>query len=256
MNSPTQPSNQQHYSSRPAQQKDNSARAAGSSRRTKPDVTQKMEAIIHEIRNPLTAIQLANESLAREAAASSPGTASFTEIVSKNISRIEGILKQLLHANRRSATKLAPVDLCDVIEQSLQQADDRILLKKIKVIKTYGFDLLVNGVADQLVVAFLNILTNAIAAVDDHGKIWITVYRAKDEIKVIFKDNGEGMEPEVAAHIFERSFSRSADGLGIGLATVKDILCVHHASIAVNSEKGTGTSVIISFTELPAKGQR
>jgi signal transduction histidine kinase len=99
-----------------------------------------------------------------------------------------------------------------------------------------------------LSVVFLNIIVNAIEAVKEgEGKIWITAYEVKDKVKVIFKDNGAGMEPEVANHMFEKNFSKKSKGLGVGLAHVKQVLDVHNALVSVNSEPGTGTTILIEF---------
>jgi signal transduction histidine kinase len=206
-----------------------------------------VQSIVHEIRNPLTAISLANQSLNDEAGYVDPSLQVFTDIVAKNIDRIETILRELLHVNEPGNCGFAPMDICDVIEKSLQRADDRVFLKKVKVVKSYGFDLLVNGDGEKLGVVFLNIIINALEAVTERGKLWITVYKAKDEIKVVFKDNGSGMDGHTTGRMFDRNFSRKPNGTGVGLATAKEILERHGANIEVNSEVGSGTTIVISF---------
>ena len=64
---------------------------------------------------------------------------------------------------------------------------------------------------------------------------------------MIFKDNGCGMEPDITAHMFDKNFSNKGKGLGIGMSHVKEILALHNASITVNSEPGTGTTIILAF---------
>jgi len=205
-----------------------------------------IKMMVHEIRNPLTAISLAGQSIENAAAHTDPSLVAYTEIIAKNISRIEEILKGLL-CPKNKTSELVPTDICDIIEDSLGRADDRIFLKKIRVIKSYGFGLMVHADAEKLSIVFLNIIVNAVEAVKEKGKIWITVYRAKDEINVIFKDNGAGMDKGVANHMFDRNFSGKPKGLGVGLTYVKEILEQHSASIRVTSEPGAGTSVVITF---------
>jgi signal transduction histidine kinase len=207
-------------------------------------------AIIHEIRNPLTAISLANQSLLDEIqygdvpASLNP----LTTIISKNISRIECLLKDLLYINSSRDLELKPTDISDVIEDCLEKAGDRIYLKKIDVIKSYSTGILIDANAEKLSMAFLNIIVNSIEAVAKHeGKIWITVYRIKDEVRVVFKDNGIGMQPDVATHMFEKNFSGKTKGLGVGLSHVKEILEKHRASISVTSEPEIGTLIVIGF---------
>jgi|GEM_PF-2423996 len=207
-------------------------------------------AIIHEIRNPLTAISLANQSLFEEIqfgdlpASLNP----LTAIISKNISRIECLLKDLLYINSGRDCDFKPLDICEVIEDSLGKADDRIYLKKIDITKSYNSGILISGNAEKLSMAFLNIIINSIEAVaKDEGKIWITVYRIKDEVRVVFKDNGVGMQPDVATHMFDKNFSGKSKGLGVGLTHVKEILEKHHASMSVTSEPEIGTLIVIGF---------
>ncbi len=82
------------------------------------------------------------------------------------------------------------------------------------------------------------------------GNLWITVYQLKNEVKVVFKDNGSGMEPDVAHHMFDKNFSNKGKGLGVGMSHVKEILALHRASISVNSEPGSGTTIIVAFQRL------
>jgi len=232
-------------------------KAAGQSSPVKEEdalsVQERIGMIIHEIRNPLTAISLANQSLREEIRDDNLPLSFniFTDIVSKNINRIEAMLKDLLAINCQNKMELAPTDICDVIEGCLQKADDRIFLKKLDVSRSYSPGLLINGNAEQLSIVFLNIIVNAIEAVKEgEGNLWITVYQLKNEVKVIFKDNGCGMEPGVAAHMFDKNFSSKGKGLGVGMSHVKEILALHNACISVNSEPGTGTTIMLVFKRL------
>ena len=217
-------------------------------------VQDRIGMIIHEIRNPLTAISLANQSLREEIQFDNlPLSLNiFTDIVSKNVNRIEALLKDLLSVNCESKIEFAPTDICGMIEECLEKADDRIFLKQVDVSRSYSPGLLINGNAEKLSLVFLNIIINSIEAVKEgEGYLWITVYQLKNEVKVVFKDNGSGMEPEVADHMFDKNFSSKGKGLGVGMSHVKEILALHHASISVNSEPGTGTTITLAFKKFP-----
>jgi len=206
--------------------------------------------IIHEIRNPLTTISLANQSLVEEVQFGDLPVSlnPLTTIISKNISRIESLLRDLLYINSGGEPDFNPIDISEVIDESLGKADDRIFLKNVDVTRSYNPGIQVMGNFQNLTVAFLNILVNAIEAVkEDEGKIWITVFRVKNEVRVVFKDNGLGMEPDVAMHMFDSNFSGKMRGLGVGLTHVKEILSNHRASISVSSEPGTGTLIVLGF---------
>jgi signal transduction histidine kinase len=214
---------------------------------------QQVEMTIHEIRNPLTAISLANQSIQEQIQMEQLPDSVFacTAIIQKNIGTIEKMLKELLTARSNARTDTTPVDVCFAIDNCLCKTDDRIFLKKIEIHKSYTPGLLVQGNVRNLSVAFSNIIVNAIEAVkQNEGKIWITAYQIKDKVKVVFKDNGAGMEPEVTGQMFEKNFSKKSKGLGVGLAHVKEVLDGHNASISVNSEPGTGTTILIEFKNI------
>jgi len=212
-----------------------------------------MEMTIHEIRNPLTAIGLANQAIQEHIQSDQLHDSIFacTAIINKNIATIETMLKDLLTAGSRDRMETMPVDVCFLIENCLCKTSDRIFLKKIAIHKSFTPGLLVRGNAENLSLAFSNIVVNALEAVkESEGKIWITAYQVKDKVKVVFKDNGSGMEPEVADHMFEKNFSGKLRGLGVGLTHAKEILDRHNASVSVNSEPGTGTTILIEFKKL------
>jgi signal transduction histidine kinase len=224
--------------------------ADGTSKTEDATSRQQVEMTIHEIRNPLTAISLANQSIQEQIQTEQLPESVFacTAIINKNISTIEKMLKDLLTARSSERMETMTVDICFALENCLCRADDRISLRKIQLYKSYTPGLLVQGNAEKLSLAFLNIIVNAIEAVKDvDGKIWITAYQVKDKVKVIFKDNGAGMEPEVANQIFAKKISKKSKGLGVGLQHVKQIMDAHNALISVNSEPGTGTTILIEF---------
>jgi signal transduction histidine kinase len=238
--------NQQRNKQRP---KMNIAMAAED---TQGDITirSQVEMTIHEIRNPLTAISLANQSIQEQIQMEQLPDSVFacTAIIHKNIGLIERMLKDLLAVRSGEKTEMMPIDICFAIENCLCKTDDRIFLKKIEIHKNYAPGLMVQGNVESLSIAFSNIIVNAIEAVNENeGKIWITAYEVNDKVNVIFKDNGGGMEPEVANQMFEKNFSKKSKGFGVGLSHVKDVLDRHNASVSVNSAPGTGTTILIEF---------
>ncbi|HEY1872478.1 MAG TPA: HAMP domain-containing sensor histidine kinase [Chitinophagaceae bacterium] len=209
-----------------------------------------IKMIVHEIRNPLTSIDLANQ-LMHEELNNGATTASlnvYHDLIAKNVSRVEELLKDLLFESPLQELEFTATNIRHVIETSLEKAGDRIFLKKLEVMRDYDQDILIDGNAEKLSVAFLNIIVNAIEATKmGEGKIWITAYRVRDAVKIVITDNGVGMEPEVTSHMFDKNFSCKSKGSGVGLTHVKEILEWHDAKVSVISEPGTGTSVIIAF---------
>lgn len=212
-----------------------------------------MNAIVHEIRNPLTAIKLTNQ-LMQDAFENDEKDRlimhSYMMIIAGNIEKIENHLKQVLTYRRREVA-LEPINICDCIDKALCEAKDRLYLSNIMVSQNYRGSHWVYGNREKLVTAFLNIIINAIEAINtENGKIWISVYQTNNTIRITFKDNGKGMHASIAGKIFDPNFS-TKDGIGIGLYNTKEIMNLHKANIVADSLPGIGTSISILFNCIP-----
>ena len=207
-------------------------------------------AIVHEIRNPLTAIKLTNQLMLEAFDKQERDTLlmqSYITIIAQNIEKIENHLKQALTYKSRK-TILEPVNVCDCLDRAVCQAQDRIFLSGITLNNNYNGNHRVYGDAEKLTTAFLNIIINAIEAIkSDNGKIWISVYEANNTVRITFKDNGVGMQPAIIDKIFDPDFS-TKDGIGIGLFNVKEIMNLHKANVVADSLPGVGTSISILFS--------
>jgi signal transduction histidine kinase len=95
----------------------------------------------------------------------------------------------------------------------------------------------------------MNILNNSIQAIDGKGEIFIQTVSSGICIKVIIKDTGVGMTPEVQKHIFEPFFTTKevGQGTGLGLSISYGIIEQHNGNIDVISEPGKGTEIIITL---------
>jgi signal transduction histidine kinase len=215
-------------------------------------------AIVHEIRNPLTAVKLTNQ-LMQHAFDSQEHDRlrmqSYMMIVAQNIERIERHLKEALTYKSRE-TILQAVNICDCLDRAVGQAQDRLYLSGITLHSNYSGDHWVHGNAEKLIMAFLNLIINSVEAIkSEKGKIWISVYEANNTLRITFKDNGIGMQPDIAEKIFDPSFS-TKDGIGIGLFNVKEIMNLHKAHIVADSLPDVGTSISILFNSAPEEENR
>ena len=215
-------------------------------------------AIVHEIRNPLTAIKLTNRLMQQAFDKEELDRSlmqSYQMIVVQNIERIEKYLTEALTYKAVEAI-LEHVNICDCLDRAIDQAEDRIYLSGISLHNNCTGDHWVHGNAEKLITAFLNLIINSVEAIEPgKGKIWISVYEADNTIRITFKDNGVGMEPGVVAKIFDPNFS-TKDGIGIGLFNVKEIMDLHKAHIIADSLPDVGTSISILFTSIPHKKDR
>ena len=119
-----------------------------------------------------------------------------------------------------------------------------------------GIKLSLDAVADDFMVKadplqmggiFVNLILNALQAMEEKGSLLIKVEKINNYVTIIFTDTGAGIKAEDQKKLFEPFFSTKARGIGLGLATAKLIIDAHHGSIAVESDYGKGASVIIKL---------
>jgi signal transduction histidine kinase len=203
--------------------------------------------IAHEVRNPLTNINLATEQLRSEIEPNEDINLLF-EMISRNSNRINQLISDLLNSTRISELNYIKSSINDILDGSLELAQDRIKLKQIRVIKNYETDIchiLIDP--EKIMIAFLNIIVNAIEAMDEHGTLQITTQTKNNRCITIIKDNGKGMSKADVGRLFEPYFTTKEKGTGLGLTNTQNIILSHHANISAESKPGEGTSFTISF---------
>jgi PAS domain S-box-containing protein len=205
--------------------------------------------LAHEVRNPLTNVNLSAEQLEMELA--DEDQKFYTQIIKRNCKRINDLITQLLQPSTSTDVILLMQPVHQVLDEAIATAYDRVQLKKIQIVKAYAdedFCIPLDSVSLQ--VAFLNLITNAIEAMDEEkGVLKISTRNHSESLQVIFSDNGSGISEENMDKIFEPYFTGKNSGMGIGLATTLNILHAHHGRIDVESEMGVGTTFTISFSE-------
>ncbi|MEA3397970.1 MAG: ATP-binding protein, partial [Chloroflexota bacterium] len=98
---------------------------------------------------------------------------------------------------------------------------------------------------------FLNIIINALEAMNDGGNLWVgTAYHAeRDQVVAAFRDSGTGITPEVREHFFEPFHTTKTNGTGLGLAISYGIVKRHKGIIEVESTPGEGATFIVCLPQ-------
>ena len=203
--------------------------------------------IAHEVRNPLTNINLSIEQLKTEVPETDT-TDLFFKMIVRNSERINNLVSDLLNATRVTELKFVDVSVNEILDESLDMALDRIELKQIKVVKEYEESMCsISADVQKIKIAFLNIIVNAIEAMETKGELNIRTNTEKDKCVVKISDNGVGMSREQVDKLFEPYFTTKEKGNGLGLANTQNIILGHNGSIYGESTPGVGTTFTITL---------
>ncbi len=209
---------------------------------------QVVRMIAHEVRNPLTNITLSLEQMESELKDGTDLDIYF-DIIKRNLNRINVLITELLNSSKPAELTFNKYSINKIVDDTIKDIEDRIKLKGIKVTKEYSSDLCdVNVDYEKIKIALLNIMVNAIEAVeDDKGELIVATKAEDGKCVVEILDNGVGIPSEIIPKIFDPFFSRKASGTGLGLSTTHHIIRSHKGVIDVTSEPNKGTKFSIKL---------
>lgn len=203
--------------------------------------------IAHEIRNPLSSIKMSLQILIKRMNPEGNDLKRF-KIAEKEVDHLETLVNDILAFAKPVEPKKKPVNLSKVLDQAIALAEKGITDKNIDVTTKFENVPPVSVDAAMMTDAFLNVIRNAVEALDENGRIE-TSLRYSDEtrqsVAVKIKDSGNGIDEEDMPHIFNPFFTRKNYGTGLGLSLVKKIIDIHQGAIDISSSKNKGTSVRI-----------
>jgi signal transduction histidine kinase len=217
--------------------------------------TEMARKVAHEIKNPLTPIQLSAEHVLKvyEDKRGDLDKA-LKESMSYIISEVENlrrIAQEFMEISRDTTVRREPLDLRALLDETLRPYR-KLLAERIRFrIVIEGDDFRALGDAGKLKTAFRNVVANAVEAISGTGEVAVTAVERGRTAVISVRDSGAGMSRETVERIFDLYFSTKDSGTGLGLPIAKKIVEEHGGSIRVTSEPGRGTTVVI---ELPLDG--
>jgi signal transduction histidine kinase len=206
--------------------------------------------IAHEVRNPLTNINLAVEQLKSEVVVQDETSSMLFDMINRNSARINHLISDLLNSTKFSELTYEKISVNSLLDETLKEASDRIALTNVAVVKKYSEDVCDIAVdKGKIKIAFLNIIINALEAMENKNGSVLTLETKgeRDKCKVIISDNGSGLDSESASRLFEPYFTSKPKGNGLGLTNTQNIILNHKGEISVQTTKEKGTSFIISL---------
>lgn len=205
--------------------------------------------IAHEVRNPLTTVNLSIAMLKAEAKTlDNQSIENYVNTIERNSRRIDHLITQLLFSSRPSNVNFEHIKVSTILELALEQVQDRILINGAKVMREYAADSVINIDIESVKIALLSIIINAIEAMPpNEGILTIRTRQAENECIIAIQDNGYGISKEIRSRIFDPFYTTKVDGMGLGLANTMNIIKINKGKIDVKSQEEVGTTFIISL---------
>ncbi|MFO7766465.1 MAG: cache domain-containing protein [Pelovirga sp.] len=202
--------------------------------------------VAHEINNPLGIILGYAGYLEKKVAEDDPNY-NYIHEIKRESKRCKKIVQDLLSYSRTPKPSLEPTDINRLLRQIIDFAGNHIDLNHIEIIEDFTDDLpMIAADGDQLRQVAINLLLNAGAASQPGKQISVSTCLEDNEyIRIEFADQGEGIKEDDLDKIFEPFFTTKTRGTGLGLAITKQIIDMHQGQVAIDSELGNGTRVII-----------
>jgi signal transduction histidine kinase len=198
--------------------------------------------VAHEIRNPLVSVG----GFARRLEARLDGRLKeYAAIITKEVMRLENILKEILSFVRGMGLAIEETEVNNLLDEVLSLYRDELKNRKIEVKKEYREYLRLPIDPARIKEAIINILTNAIQAIERDGTITVITEKNNSDGVIIIKDTGVGIDEKDLPNIFNPFFTTKPEGTGLGLAITKKIIEEHGGRIEVETSVGKGTSFII-----------
>jgi len=212
-------------------------------------------SLVHEIRNPLAAVNL-NLQLLSRALSENKELLSYVNTALQGVERISKIIDVTLSFSRQSEPFIEKLNLNTVVVSTLDLINHLLRKKEI----TLSFDLkndlpLISADSKHLQQIIVNLITNAIDAIEKKGTITLKTYvedYPDNNLKLVcltVEDDGVGIAEEDLDKIFNPFFTKKPSGTGLGLAITQKLLYKYNGTIEVQSRLGEGTAITIKFPQ-------
>jgi signal transduction histidine kinase len=227
---------------------------------TQLDVATRLAAIsrltggvAHEIKNPLNAIALHLDLLKEMSGASVEEQNKMLNILSKEVLRLDRVVKTFLDFSRPVEVHFEEVDLAAVTREVSTLMTPQARLARVTLeAETPAGPALLRADPDMIKQVVLNLVTNAMEAMSDGGRLRIAVRGTVDAVTLEITDSGPGIPPDLRDKVFQLYFTTKPRGSGIGLAMTYRAVQLHNGTITFTSEEGQGTTFYLQF---PVVGQ-
>jgi signal transduction histidine kinase len=214
--------------------------------------------IAHEINNPLAIISTYVQIIEKRKDIDDELRGEL-KIISEEITRIAGKVGELLTFAQDAPVKMREADIHDLIRRTAALMNHQFKKKNIEVVEDFRDTdpLLVPVDENRIKQVILNLLLNALQAMDSGGRITFRTFCGEDTVSFAVRDTGPGIPDDDLPHIFDPFFTRrrTGDGTGLGLAISHSIVKAHNGDIEAISQMGEGTEFVVTLPREAASSE-
>ena len=214
-------------------------------------VGQMAAGLAHEIGNPLASISSVAQILQRDS--QSEEQVHRLKLIGKEIDRINKIVRQLVDFSRPERGNAMLLDVAAVLDEAVEIARYDPRSGNLQFNRTYASNLPpIRAVREHLLQVFLNIIYNAMDAMNKGGVLTIRLDCHGEDLLIDFKDTGVGIDSDNLERVFDPFFTTKGPGrgTGLGLAVTRHLVSQHNGRISLDSKRGVGTSIRITLPSI------
>ena len=210
--------------------------------------------VAHEIKNPLNAIAINLEVLRSRLAGDSLEAKAEVDVIAREISRLDRVVKTFLNFTRPVEVNLTTLDVGETLREIGQLVEVQAARNHVELLVfTPAGPAEAWADPDLLKQALLNMVVNGIEAMPDGGTLYLRVLPAADAIAVEIEDRGPGVPEEAQEKIFQLYFTTKTNGSGIGLAVAYQAVQLMGGTLAMRSQPGHGTMFRVVLPSVTAE---
>jgi len=219
----------------------------------KRDLLQRLLArLAHEIRNPLSSldvhVQLLDEDLTALAPSTREQLTPRLQIIRGELHRLESIVSQFLRLTGPSALDLEQADIsklvlhvCNLLRPEADSRGIEILASLPEALPEFPVD------SVRLTQALMNLVINAIQAVEKNGRIEVSAAVSSDILSIFVRDSGPGIPADKVTALFDPFFTTKAEGHGLGLWIAQQIVTAHGGRLTAQNNEEAGATFTIAI---------
>lgn len=209
--------------------------------------TKLASKVIHDLRSPLSTLKVAYDVCSSQVS-SNPQCTKCAELTKISLKRLEDITEELL-TERKNLSSPSTILLHETIDELLMELALQEKYPSLIIQKNYhNVPLRISAEKNDLKRAFTNIITNAVEAMHGNGNLTITTAIDGNSVRIDIKDTGPGMSPDILEKVLQGGFTYGkANGNGIGMTVVRDVVEKYKGLLKVTSVVKMGTTFHISL---------